>query len=108
MSTIVKLSKPIQAHGKEIDQLDLREPTTKDVMEIGNPQLLIPTADGAGVGIEVRAKLIGQYIVRLAGVPLTSVHALPYKDFAKCQGAIMGFFTDGDESETETVSGSES
>lgn len=100
----VKLSKPIQAHGEEVREITLRPPLAKDVMEIGSPQLLLPGSDGASVAIEVRAKLIGQYIVRLAGIPLSSVQSMDLPDFMRCQGEIMGFFGNGAETETESSS----
>ncbi|MCV5427340.1 phage tail assembly protein, partial [Escherichia coli] len=42
----IKLSKPVRAHGEDIHVLELREPTGKDVRELGFPY----TASGdAGV-----------------------------------------------------------
>lgn len=96
MSTVVSLSKPITAHGEEVSSLTLREPTAADVMEIGQPTLMIPSADGNSVGVEVRAAVIGRYVMKLAGIPLSSVKALCPADFNKCQGAVMDFLTAGD------------
>jgi hypothetical protein len=95
MSIDIQLSRPVTAHGEEIASLTLREPTPEDVMAVGMPSLLIPSADGESIGIEIRAKLIGQYIVRLAGVPLSTVKALSLADFTACQGVIMSFFGSG-------------
>ena len=95
MSETVKLSKPISAHGEEISEITLREPTPEDVMQVGSPQLLIPSADGESVGIEIRGKVIGQYISRLGSVPMSSVKAMTIGDFTRCQGVIMGFFGGG-------------
>lgn len=95
MSRTIELSKPVVAHGEEINSLTLRDPTPEDVMAIGLPSLLIPSADGESVGVEIRAKVIGQYIVRLAGVPLSTVKALSLADFTRCQGAVMDFFGQG-------------
>lgn len=91
----VKLSKPISAHGDDVAELVLREPTPDDVMQIGSPTLLIPGADGESVGIEIRAKVVGQYITRLGAIPLSSVKSMSIADFNRCQGVIMGFFGDG-------------
>lgn len=93
----VALSKPITAHGEETSELTFREPTTEDVMQIGMPQLLIPSADGESVGVEVRTKVVGQYISRLAAVPLSSVKSMSIKDFNACTGVVMGFFNAGAE-----------
>ena len=95
MSATVKLSRPIQAHGEEVSEITLREPTADDVMQIGSPQLLVPSADGESAGVEIRAKVIGQYITRLASIPPSSVKALPIVDFMQCQQVIMGFFGGG-------------
>lgn len=96
MST-VKLSKPITAHAEEMLELNFREPTTEDVMQIGVPQLLIPSADGESVGVEVRTKVVGQYISRLAAIPLSSVKQMSLKDFNACTAVVMGFFNGGGE-----------
>ena len=92
MSETIKLSKPITAHGEEISEITLREPTPDDVMQVGSPQLLIPSADGESVGIEIRAKVVGQYIARLGAVPLSSVKTMSMGDFNRAQGVVMGFF----------------
>lgn len=91
----ITLAKPVAAHGEEVSELTFREPVPEDIMQIGTPTLLIPSSDGESVGIEIRAKLIGQYISRLAGIPMSSVKALSVADFMQCQGAIMGFFGNG-------------
>lgn len=97
MSVNIKLKKPITAHGEEVSELTFREPTPDDIMQIGAPQLLIPSADGESLGIEVRAKVVGQYISRLSAIPMGSVKAMSIGDFQRCTGAVMGFFTDGDD-----------
>ena len=95
MSVTVPLTKPVTAHGSEVSELVLREPTADDVMQIGSPTLLVPGADGDSVSIEIRAKVIGQYVMRLGSIPLSSVKGLSVADFQRCQGAVMGFFSDG-------------
>lgn len=97
---IVTLSKPITAHGEEVTQLDMREPTAEDVMEIGFPYLVVQSDDGQGV--ELRPKVAGRYISRLAKVPMSSVKQLTVGDLSKFQGLIMGFFGQGDEAAATT------
>jgi len=92
----ITLSKPIMAHGKEITELLLRPVTVEDVMELGQPTLLIPGADGNSVGVEIRAKVVGNYLMRLGAVPLSTIKSLSMSDFQKGQNAVMGFFGDGD------------
>ena len=50
----VPLSKAITAHGEEVTALVLRPPVTKDLIELGLPTLVIPSADGGETGIEIR------------------------------------------------------
>lgn len=96
MTRIVHLIKPITAHGEEVVELEFREPTSEDVMEIGMPNLLVPNSDSTAVGVEVRTKVVGQYITRLAKVPPSSVKSLALSDFFKCQSVVMNFFYSGD------------
>ena len=96
MSTSVPLSKPITAHGEEVSELNFREPTTKDIIELGLPTLIIPSVDGESTGIEIRQPVIARYVSRLAAIPKGSVEAMAPKDFSLCTAAVMGFFGMGD------------
>lgn len=97
--TTVLLKKPITAHGKEIMEVALRAPEPTDVMEEGVPSLLIPSADGTSVGVEIRTKVVGRYISRLGGIPMSSVKSMSMGDFNRCMNVVMGFFGDGDGEE---------
>lgn len=90
----VQLSRPITAHNEELTALTFREPVPEDLMQIGSPVLLIPSADG-DMGIDVRPKVIGQYIARLAGIPPHSVKSMCVADFMACQGALLPFLQGG-------------
>lgn len=92
VSITVQLAKPIMAHGEEVSLLTLREPTTKDVIELGLPTLIIPSADGGTPGVELRQGVISRYISRLAQIPKSSVEAMALADFSRCTEAVMGFF----------------
>lgn len=94
MST-VQLSKPITAHGEETAELSFREPSVKDIRQIGLPQRLLP--DGDSVAVEVRADVVAQYIARLAAIPMSSVDQLAIRDFNACMAVVMGFFNSGAE-----------
>jgi len=93
----VTLSKAISAHGEDVTELDMREPTAEDVMELGFPYLVVQSDDGQGV--ELRPKVAGRYISRLAKIPMSSVKQLTVGDLSKFQGLIMGFFGQGDDAE---------
>lgn len=84
------LSKPITAHGEELTELELREPTGDEVCEIGFPYLL-HINDGETM-IELRPKLIRAYVSKLAGVPPSSLSALSPADISTATGVVMGFF----------------
>jgi len=96
MSAVIPLSKPIKAHGDEVSEISLREPTTKDIIELGLPTLIIPGADGQSTGVEIRQPVVARYICRLAAIPMGSVESLAVKDFSLCTAAVMGFFGSGD------------
>lgn len=88
----IELSSPIKAHGEEVMSLTFVAPRTKDVMELGLPTLLIPSADGKTIGVEIRQAVVGRYISRLAKIPMNSVEALSLSDFSQCTALVMGFF----------------
>lgn len=86
MSTTIKLRHPIMAHGVEIHELTLREPTAGDVMESGYPialkgDLVFPQPDP-----------LGRLIARLADIPPSSVKQLTMADYNAAMGAVLGFF----------------
>lgn len=98
---IVTLNKPISAHGEQIAELTLREPVTKEVIEIGQPMLIIIGDEGKSTGIEIRQRVVARWISKLAGIPMSSVEALSIGDFSRCTAVVMGFFGNGD-GETES------
>jgi len=105
MSATVPLSKPITAHGEEVHELTLRAPGTKDIIELGLPTLMVPSADGTSVGVEVRQKVVQRYVSRLAQIPMSSVEALMPGDWGRCTEAVLGFFGMNDgEAPTSTPS----
>ncbi len=87
----IKLSAAIQAHGQEVTELTLREPTGDDVIEIGFPYLVL-IRDGEDHGVEVLPKAIYGYISKLSGIPLSSAKQISLRDVNHLQGLIMGFF----------------
>lgn len=92
-----KLKKPVKAHGQELTELTLAEPTTKMVMEFGYPYLVI--AGEGGSGLQLQPKVAASYITQLAQVPRSTVEALPIADLQALQAWLLGFFGEG-EAET--------
>lgn len=88
--TTIQLRKPITAHGETIAELNLREPTVKDVAELGIPFRIVSGA--SGTGIDLLPKTLLAYGARLAAVPPSSLEALSLPEFFELQIAVMGFF----------------
>lgn len=99
---VIKLAKPVKAHGEEVLQLTLREPTVEDQMDLGTPFLII-AGDGE-TGIKIQPKVIAAYVVRLAAVPLSTVKHLSMNEFQLCQAAVLGFFGKGEDESTNSSS----
>lgn len=91
------LSKPITAHGEEVRELTLAEPTTKDVRELGYPFTALPDANGE-IKITLYPEIAARYITRLARVPMSSVDQLAIGDLFGLHMVIVGFFGQGPDS----------
>ena len=92
MKTVITLTKPIKAHNEEINEIALREPTTDERILIGDPQMLV-VMDNNLTGIKVLYPVIREYIVKLAGIPPSSVSQMAWRDIQACSKAILGFFS---------------
>lgn len=86
----IKLTKPIKAHGEEVTELELKEPTGRDVQDIGFPYLILMTGDDQA--LQVQVKTVGKYVSKLAGIPPSSVDQLSAGDLSTLTGAVMSFF----------------
>ena len=91
MKTVFRLSQPITVGAEELTQLELREPTGADLDELGYPYLVM-VGEGEGERIELRPKVAGRYVTRLAGIPPSAVAKICLADRQKLQGVVMGFF----------------
>lgn len=100
MSTVIQLITPIKVHGEEVSEITLGDIITKDIMEVGLPTLIIPSADGKSVGVEIRQSVIAQYVIRKGKVQRSSLEAMHPADWGKCQAWCMGFFDMGGGEET--------
>lgn len=84
------LTRPIQAAGEMIEFITLREPTTGDVIEAGNPCEFDPATTPPKVKFDERKQ--AAMISRLANIPPSSVQRMHPKDFAAIGWIIADFF----------------
>lgn len=84
---VFKLSKPITAHGETVEELQINEPTGRDIRECGFPHRI--SADG----INFNSSTVMAYIERLANIPPRSVDQITPKDIFDISLIIMDFFT---------------
>ncbi|WP_285130905.1 phage tail assembly protein [Leclercia adecarboxylata] len=83
----IQLTTAVRAHGEDLYVLELREPTGKDVRELGFPY--VTTGDA---GIKLDAGVIAKYVSRLAGIPLSSVDAMSPADLNSISWDVASFF----------------
>lgn len=88
----IKLSKPIMAHGEELEEVKLREPTVNDFMRSGYPVLITISMDG-GVTFAIDAQKMTPMISNIAGIPPSSVRMLKTSDYATLATWFASFFT---------------
>lgn len=93
------LSKPIQAHGETVTVLTLREPTGKDVRELGYPYQL-----GQDDAVKLLAGVTAKYLSRLADIPLSSVDTMSPADLNAAGWQVAGFFFPGSAQKTSSRS----
>ncbi len=88
--TVIKLSKPLLVGEEIIDEITLRQPTVKEVAEIGYPFIIVSGDNGSGV--DLRPKVVLRYVSRLAAIPPSSLDDLSLGDLSALQAEVMGFF----------------
>ncbi|MDP3088869.1 MAG: phage tail assembly protein [Methylotenera sp.] len=86
----ITLTKSITAHGEPITEIELREPTGREVQDIGFPYLVLMNDDTEA--IQIQAKAVGKYVSKLAGIPPSSVDQMSAADLSACTGVVMSFF----------------
>lgn len=89
---VIPLRKAITAHGQEMQELRLREPTTADIRHCGYPMAF----DAEGV-LYPQGAVIAKYIGRLGNLPAASVDQLDLMDFNEAMQAILPFFGGSDQ-----------
>lgn len=81
------LAKPITAHNEPISILEFREPTGRDVRELGYPYQL-----NQDDSITLLAGVTAKYIVRLAGIPMSAVDEMSAADLNVASHLVSSFF----------------
>jgi hypothetical protein len=85
------LNEPIQAHGKEITELELRKPNGGDIRACGFPFAFTPNEDG-GVTIVPQSAAISAMLARIANLPPSSVGQLSAPDWFAASMELLSFF----------------
>ncbi|WP_318358053.1 phage tail assembly protein [Enterobacter sp.] len=83
----LQLTKPIQAHGETIHVLELRDPTGKDVRELGFPYQL-----NQDESVKLLAHVVAKYISQLGGIPPSSVDDMSPADLNAAGWVVARFF----------------
>ena len=96
----INLSAPKMAHGQEVSRLVLRKPTSGDLIDLGQPMRLVPGSGTDEAAIDVRMPVVAQYLVRLAGVPMSTVRSLELADLSAATQVVLGFFGGADTATT--------
>lgn len=91
MSVKIILTKPITAHGETLNELELREPTAKELRKSGAPFIVIER-DNGNAATEFQLENAANLISELAAIPPTSVDTMSAPDFLRAVGALMRFF----------------
>jgi hypothetical protein len=87
MATVIKLKKPIDAHGEQVSELELRDITGGDVIDLGQPMNV-----NADESFNFRMDVVARYVSRLAAIPMSSVREMSPGDLTNCAAEIAGFF----------------
>jgi hypothetical protein len=87
----MELTKPIQAHGREVSTLEFREPNGGDVAACGFPFRFTVGEDGNQT-IMPEAASITALIARLGNIPLSSARSLSWQDWMAAMGEVFTFF----------------
>ncbi|MGM3216730.1 phage tail assembly protein [Pseudomonas sp. PhalM4] len=87
MKEKVELSAPIQAHGEEVHELELRRPTVAEVRKLKSLPYKIDAEDAVSLDMDVAAK----YIALCGHIPPTSVDQLDLADLNQAAWVVARF-----------------
>ncbi len=103
----ITLSKPIEAHGETIAELNLREPTGGDIRDCGLP-MRVTQEVGGGVSSDINTASVARYISALARIPASSVANLSAADFIAAMNGVLDFFGSSMPATRSTLAGNSS
>lgn len=94
----VKLTKPLELHGKRLAEVQLREPTGGLYVKHGEPRVLVFNASGSGYWVP-QQDAIKAYLEVLIDHPLGGdvVNLMSLEDTMALQETLFSFFTDAAE-----------
>lgn len=85
---IITLIKPIKAHGEEVTELTLKDPTYAQIEKNGMPFF---GTDEGDVKVDMKSAL--RYLPEMAGVPPSSIEQMSPPDLVKAAYGVVSFFT---------------
>lgn len=83
----LELTTPITAHGEEINEIEIRDPTGKDVRELGYPYQLNPDDS-----VKLLSAVVCKYITRLGNIPPGAVDSMTPPDLNMAGWMVARFF----------------
>lgn len=87
---LFRLSKPITVHGKELTEIQFREPTGMDIIHVGVPVKLDMASDPPKVEHDTRR--MSEMIARLGDVPPSSQAQMDPQDWMGVAWLLSPFF----------------
>jgi len=85
---VLDLPKPIQAYGKEMTQITLREPTVADARALKS----LPYSFGEDGVPRPLLDICARYIARLGEVPESAIDQIGMREFHTLAWTVVGFF----------------
>jgi hypothetical protein len=104
MPVTIKLKTPVRSGGKDISEIELKEPRGVDIRKCGMPFRLDDGARG-GTSAEFDTESVAKYISELGGIPPSAVNQLCAADFQAALNAVINFFTDTTRGNVSTDAG---
>jgi hypothetical protein len=86
----IDLRKPVMANGEMVKKLTFREPTGKEMQQIGEKWPV--NIDWQSGVVTPNPEVMAGVLSTLGAVPPSTIAALKGKDFSTCAHAVMGFF----------------